>query len=150
MWHLVGFSCPHWITMHFQPHIKEFDITTARCNHKKSDSKSCLCCRRELVEEQRKYRICKKCPAIRCCLRVIFIGALAYSWDLKFATMLWNVHMISPIILSEEWSRLVCYVIFIDKYLPTLWRTVMPSSSTEGVEMVFRFIDSLTLKIKSL
>jgi hypothetical protein len=21
-WHLVGFSYPHWITMHGQPHIK--------------------------------------------------------------------------------------------------------------------------------
>ena len=32
MWHLVGFSYPHWITMHGQPHIRYF-LFSATVHH---------------------------------------------------------------------------------------------------------------------
>jgi hypothetical protein len=51
---------------------------------------------------------------------VIFIGALACTEYLKFATVCWNVYIIFPSTLSEDRSYLVCYVIFVDKYLRTL------------------------------
>jgi hypothetical protein len=71
------------------------------------------------------------------CLCVMFIVVLAYDAYLKFATLLWYVHMTYSCTLSEDWNRLMCCVVFIDKYLRTLWRIVKPSSSEKGIPIPF-------------